>query len=169
VKTKELDTSNWQANKESSIRGLYEELLDAWNRRNAKDFAAFFVDDGSVVGFDGTSHKGKSQIEGDIEQIFANHETPTFVAKVREVRFFIPNAAILRAVAGLVPAGQTDINPALNTVQTLIASRRDGLWMIEHFQNTPAANHGRPESVEKLTQELKDALIKQRMDGESQA
>lgn len=165
MKTKELDTSNWQANKESAIRGLYEELLDAWNQRNASEFASFFVDDGSVVGFDGTGHKGKSQIEGDLAQIFAQHETPAFVAKVREVRFFVPHAAILRAVAGLVPPGQNQVNPSLNTIQTMVASRKDGLWMIEHFQNTPAAYHGRRESVEKLTLELQDVLLKQRLEG----
>ena len=63
--------------------------------------------------------------------------------------------ALIRAVAGLVPAGQTELNPALNAVQSVVASERSGVWKIDLFQNTPAAFHGRPEECERLTTELR--------------
>jgi hypothetical protein len=64
---------------------------------------------------------------------------------------------ILRAVAGMVPDGAKDINPAVNAVQTLVAAERGGMWWIEVFQNTPAAFHGKPELSEALTRELREA------------
>jgi uncharacterized protein (TIGR02246 family) len=62
---------------------------------------------------------------------------------------------MLHAVAGLVPAGQSDLNSDLNAIQTLVARREDETWRIVQFQNTPAQFDGRPEAVEALTNELR--------------
>jgi uncharacterized protein (TIGR02246 family) len=62
---------------------------------------------------------------------------------------------VLRSIAGLVPPGQTAINPATNSHQTVVAGERDGRWEIVLFQNTPAQFHGRPELVDEMTRELR--------------
>ena len=46
--------------------------------------------------------------------------TAAYVGKVRDTRFLTPHVAIPRAVLGMVPEGQTDINPASNAIQSLI-------------------------------------------------
>jgi uncharacterized protein (TIGR02246 family) len=69
-----------------------------------------------------------------------------------------PDVAVLRAVAGMVPPGQSDIEPAVNAVQTLVAAKHDGQWRIALFQNTPAQFHGKPELVQQLTEELRQLL-----------
>ena len=143
---------------ESDIRSLYQELLDAWNRRDAHAFAELCAEDANVVGFDGSEHNGQAEIEAQLGEIFAHHETASYIGKVREVRFLSTEVAVLRAVAGLVPTDQHDINPAVNAVQTLVAHRHKAPWRIALFQNTPAAYHGRPELSERLTAELRDAL-----------
>jgi uncharacterized protein (TIGR02246 family) len=51
------------------------------------------------------------------------------------VRLLVPEVAVLRAVAGLVPPGQLDLEPQLNPVQALLAAKRDGLWHIALFQS----------------------------------
>jgi hypothetical protein len=58
----------------------------------------------------------------------------------------------------MVPPGQHDISPAVNAVQTLVATRDHGAWRIALFRNTPAAFHGRPELSEQLTEELREDL-----------
>jgi hypothetical protein len=58
----------------------------------------------------------------------------------------------------MVPPGQSDINPAVNAIQTIVAVNRAGEWRIALLQNTPAQFHGRPEMVEALTQELRALL-----------
>ncbi len=139
---------------EIEVRALYRQLLDGWNKRSADGFAALFTHDGSTVGFDGSMLDGSAEIESVLSQIFANHPTAPYVAKVRSVRFLAPTVAILRAVADMVPPGQLDLNPAINAVQTLVAAKDADRWRIVLFQNTPAAFHGRPEASEQLPQFL---------------
>lgn len=119
------------------IHDLYQQLLAAWNRRSADDFAALFEEEGHVVGFDGSPMNGRGEIQSVIRDIFTDHPTAAYVGKVRGVRFLTPEVAILRAVAGMVPPGQSTLNPAVNTIQTLVITSRDGQWRIAHFQNTP--------------------------------
>jgi uncharacterized protein (TIGR02246 family) len=142
----------------NDVRTLYQLLLESWNKRNAAAFAALFDAEGKAVGFDGTVHQDRAGIESDLSCIFAQHQTPAYIAVVRSVRMVTPELAILSAVAGLVPSGQSDINPAVNAVQTLVAMRKAQQWFILLFQNTPAAFHGRPELSEQLTAELRQAL-----------
>src|SRR5690349_14643908 len=130
------------------VSALYHALLDAWNRHDAVGYAAVFADDGYVVGFDGSEMKGRPAIEEGLGAIFADHETGRYVGKVRAERMIGGDVALLVAVAGLVPAGKSDLNPQLNAIQTLVARREDGGWRILQFQNTPAQFHGRPEDAE---------------------
>lgn len=140
------------------VRLLYKALLDAWNVRSARDFGALFADSGSMVGFDGSQVNGSDNISAHLEPIFANHPTPAYIAVVEEVRTVVPGLAILRAVSGLVPPGQDDIVPALNAIQTMVAARHGGHWLVELFQNTPAQFHGRPDLADQLTATLREAL-----------
>jgi uncharacterized protein (TIGR02246 family) len=77
---------------------------------------------------------------------------------VKDLRFLGSNAAILRAIAGMVPRGRSDLNPEVNTHQTLVVENIDGNWRIQLFQNTPAQFHGRPELVDQMTEELREQL-----------
>jgi uncharacterized protein (TIGR02246 family) len=147
-----------QKAEETEVRALYQQLLDSWNKRNATDFAALFEEDGHQIGFDGSQVNGRSEIESHLNGIFADHMTAAYVGKVREVRFLTPDVAILRAAVGMVPHGKTDINPATNAIQSLVAVKRDSQCYIALFQNTPAQFHGRPELVEQLTEELRESL-----------
>jgi uncharacterized protein (TIGR02246 family) len=139
----------------ASISHLYEALLDAWNRHDAAAYAALFTEDGYGVGFDGSEMNGREEIERSLAGIFADHETGTYVGKVRDERTISDDVATLHAVAGLVPAGHDDLNPDLNAIQTLVARREGAAWRIALFQNTPAQFHGRPEAADALTNELR--------------
>jgi uncharacterized protein (TIGR02246 family) len=143
---------------ETAISTLYQQLLDCWNRRNAGDFAALFDEDGYSVGFDGSQLNGRAGIEAEIGRIFADHQTAAYVGKIRGVRFLTPEVAVLQAVAGMVPPGQSDLNPERNAIQTLVAAKQEGQWRIAVFHNTPAQFHGRPELADALTEELRQLL-----------
>ncbi|MEV6649029.1 SgcJ/EcaC family oxidoreductase [Streptomyces sp. NPDC051219] len=141
-----------------AVRSLYSRLLDAWNRRSHDDFAALFTDDGTMIGFDGSLESGAARIRGHLAPIFADHPTAAYVAKVREVRPFGPDSALLRALAGMLPPGSARLNPATNAHQTVVAERQGEAWRIALFQNTPAQYHGRPHLVEQDTAELSELL-----------
>jgi len=143
---------------EKEVGLLYQELLKRWNKRRASEMTDLFAEDGNLVGFDGSQINGRSEARTVLSQIFANHQTAAYLGIVKEVRLLSPDVAILRAVAGMVPQGESDINPEVNAVQTLVAVKQQNKWIIALFQNTPAAFHGRPELSERLTEELRQAL-----------
>jgi len=143
---------------EKEVGLLYQELLKRWNNRRASEMTDLFAEDGNLVGFDGSQINGRSEARTVLSQIFADHQTAAYLGIVKEVRLLSPDVAILRAVAGMVPPGESDINPEVNAVQTLVAVKQQNNWIIALFQNTPAAFHGRPELSERLTEELRQAL-----------
>ncbi len=140
------------------IEALYLQLIDSWNTNHATSFGALFTEDGSLVGFDGSSVETHTAITEHLGAIFADHHPATYVAKVREVRQVGPGVAPLRSVAGMVPPGGDDIKPDVNAIQAVVAVDHDGEWRVAHFHTTPAAFHGRPEEADALTTELRAAL-----------
>jgi uncharacterized protein (TIGR02246 family) len=143
---------------DATVRMLYRQLLDSWDRQDALGFAALFTGEGSIVGFDGSAVDGRAEIEVHLHPIFANHPTPTYVAKIREVRLLSADVVLLRAIAGMVPRGQRDLDPKLNTIQSMVARHQHNGWRIELFHNTPAAFHGQPELADEMTAELRALL-----------
>lgn len=136
------------------VMRLYHALINAWNVHDGTAMAELFAEDGLVIGFDGSKHSGKETIAAEMSRIFADHETARYVVKVQSVRPVGSQAAVLHAISGLVPPGQTRIRTETNAQQTLVAEQRDGRWRIVLFQNTPAQFHGRPELVDEMTREL---------------
>jgi uncharacterized protein (TIGR02246 family) len=143
-----------QTMSENEVRALYEKLIAGWNAHDAEAMAAPFAEDGVIIGFDGSVSSGKQTISAEMASIFADHETGRYAVKVSSVRELGSEAVILRAIAGLVPPGQSAINSQTNSHQTVVAEKQDGQWRIVLFQNTPAQFHGRPELVEDMTREL---------------
>jgi uncharacterized protein (TIGR02246 family) len=141
-----------------ATRELYSRLLEAWDKRNARDFALLFASDCSLVGFDGSQVNGQLEVGAHLTEIFSHHQTPGYVSIVREVRSIASDVTLLRASTALVPSGKDDIDPALNAVQSMVAVQKSGAWKVALFQNTPAAFHDRPDLAKKLTEELRAAL-----------
>jgi uncharacterized protein (TIGR02246 family) len=146
---------------EAATRDLYERLIAAWNKRNARDYALLFASNGSIVGFDGSQVSGQMEIGAHVSEVFSHHQTASYVTIVREVRSIGNDVTLLRANAGMVPPGKDELNPEMNAVQSMVAARKGEKWEIALFQNTPAAFHGRPELSRKLTEELRAVLRQQ--------
>jgi uncharacterized protein (TIGR02246 family) len=136
------------------VLSTYRQLLEAWNDRDADAFAALFAADGSSVGFDGSQMNGRAEIAETLRTIFADHQTATYVARVREIRPLAGGVMLLRAVVGMIPPGQAELNPKTNAVQSLVVVTDGDRPRIELLHNTPAAFHKRPEAVDALTREL---------------
>jgi uncharacterized protein (TIGR02246 family) len=143
---------------EIGVFNLYKELLKSWNEQQADNYGELFTEDASVIGFDGSQMNGSYEITESIRAIFAGHRTNNYVSKVREIRFLTPEVVLLRAVAGMHPAGSSEIKPDVNAIQSLVAIKKNGSWRIALFHNTPAQFHGRPELKEGLTKELQELL-----------
>ena len=143
---------------ETEVRALYRQLLSGWNRRSAGAIAELFAKDGVAIGFDGAELEGQTEIASVHKRIFNDDSTGAFVAKVRGVQFLKPDVAILRAVAGMVLPGQSDLAPDRNSVQTLVAAKSNNHWQVAVFQNTPAHFDGRTEEARSVTEDLRRQL-----------
>jgi uncharacterized protein (TIGR02246 family) len=140
------------------VHSLYQQLIDAWNNCSAAGMAEQFTEEGELIGFDGSQVMGRDEILSHLKPIFENHPTPPFVSKVKDIRLLGTDAAILRAIVGMVPPGKEDLDPALNAHQTLVTVKKDDKWRIVLFQNTPAQFHERPDLVNVMTEELRQLL-----------
>jgi uncharacterized protein (TIGR02246 family) len=141
-----------------AVTKVYAAMIEAWNTRQADAFAALFSSNGSAVGFDGSQLIGRRSIAESLTNIFSNHQTGRYVTVVQEVRRLAPDVALLCGAVGMVPFGQTDLNPSLNAIQNLVVVRHRGSWEIALLQNTPAQFHGRPDLFAELTGELRRVL-----------
>jgi uncharacterized protein (TIGR02246 family) len=45
-----------QSSVESEICALYQQMLEGWNNVSGEAMAATFLDDGTIIGFDGSQH-----------------------------------------------------------------------------------------------------------------
>jgi len=158
MKNDTIETLASSSPQDDKINSLYRDLLKAWNRQSAQDFAKLFLEKGYIIGFDGSHVVTSTAIGSHLTGIFGQHPTAFFVGKVRSLQFLTPDTALLCAIAGMVPRGQNDINPAVNAIQNLVAVQSQGQWKIASFQNTPAALHGRPEVVAQMSEELRTTL-----------
>jgi uncharacterized protein (TIGR02246 family) len=143
---------------EREVREVYRQLLESWDKRNARDYAALFTADAYLVGFDGSQVFGQSEIGSHVTKVFSHHQTGRYASIVRAVQSLTGDVAMLSGVAGMVPAGKDELEPSLNAIQTMVAVREGNAWKIALFQNTPAAWHGRTEDSKNLTEELRKAL-----------
>lgn len=136
------------------VEDLYRQLIDAWNKRDADAFAELFILDGETVGFDGSHYNGRGAIHEEIKKVFASHPTAPYVTKIQSVITVTTDVAVVRAIAGMAPPGQTELDPKLHAIQRLTAVFRSGDWRVALFHTTPAQFHGRPEALGQMTAEL---------------
>jgi len=145
-------------NYEEIIKGVYKQLTSSWNERNAQGMASLFSESGECIGFDGSISKGPEEIVAHLEPIFRDHPTAPYVTKVKEIEFIGDKGVMLRAIAGMIPSGESDIKPEVNTHHTVVLELIEDEWKVLLFQNTPAQFHGRPELVKQMTNELREQL-----------
>ena len=146
---------------EEAVRGLYQELMDGWNRGSGTAFAAAFTHDGDLVAFDGTHFKGRREIAPFHQELFEKWLKGTrLVGEVKDVRFLSPDVALMHAVGSTVMLGKDEPSPERDSIQTLVATReQDGQWRIAAFQNTRVRPMG-PNPIAFLLWALTDLLWK---------
>lgn len=142
----------------AAARDAYRQLLVAWNERDARAFSALFDTDGVMIGYDGSSAEGRDEILGHLDPIFENHPTATYLAHVTDLREIGGGLVMLRAMAGMVPPGENQVNPSVNALHTALVRTVSGRPSIVLFQNTPAQYHGRQDLSDEHLRTLEPQL-----------
>jgi uncharacterized protein (TIGR02246 family) len=119
------------------VRALYLAAMRGWNAGSGEAFAAPFTDDVDFVAFDGARFRGRDELVRFHDPLFKTHLKGTrLVGEVTDVRFVTPDVAVLHAYGGTIARGKSEPAPERDSLQTLVAIRRDDRWQLTAFQNT---------------------------------
>jgi uncharacterized protein (TIGR02246 family) len=117
--------------------GLFDRLMEGWNREDADTFASVFTDDAVFVAFDGTTLLGRAEIAEFHRPLFATHlKGMRLSGTLEEVRYVAADVSILLMLGATTLPGKAHPSPTRDSVQTLTAIRQDGQWSFATFQNT---------------------------------
>ena len=125
----------------AAIQQLLQDETDAWNRGDAKAFAAHFAPDGSFTNRVGMQTYGRAPFE-------AQHQRT-----LGRVNFIRPDVAIadidgvLSKVVTTPPGTPLFPDGSLHVKLQLVLSKENGTWQIDSFHNVtvnPAAAGGPP-------------------------
>lgn len=123
---------------EAAIRALEVQQKEAWNRHDAKAYAALFTEDGDCVNVVGWWWKGRAEIEKKLTDAYAYvFRESVFTLGDVAVRLLEPNTAIVHVrwtmTGARTPQG---IPTPQQGIQTQLVQKQAGKWLIAAFQNT---------------------------------
>jgi uncharacterized protein (TIGR02246 family) len=126
------------------VHALYQRALDGWNQGSGAAFAAAWAEDGHLIGFDGTHFTSRDEIARFHDSLLQTYLKGTWlVGEVTGVVFPAPDLAVMHARGGTIMRGASTAAPERDSIQTLVAVRRDGEWQLLAFQNTRVKPIGR--------------------------
>jgi len=130
------------AAEEASIRKVIDAEEDAWNRGDAKAFAARFQEDGAFTDVFGAVSRTRAELEKRQVEFFTSlFKGSRLALKVRKVRFLRPDVAIVEIdteVSGfrkLPPVVYVDAEKVLRTRLQQVMAKTGTNWMIAAFHN----------------------------------
>lgn len=122
---------------EAALKSIPHAMIEAWNRGDAKAFAAPFAKDAMFVAFEGTELDGRDAIVAFHQPLFdtALKGTRLTGGEVRFVRFLGPDTAVMHARCGVVLAGQHRPAASRESMQLFVCTRRGGEWRVAAVMN----------------------------------
>jgi uncharacterized protein (TIGR02246 family) len=136
--------STWSEADIDEVRALYTRAMEGWNIGSGEAFAAPFAEEADFVAFDGERFRGREEIARFHDSEFKTHLKGTrLVGEVTDVRFLGNDVAVIHASGGTVVRGKSKPAPERNSIQTLVAVKRNGEWHLVAFQNTRVRPIGR--------------------------
>jgi uncharacterized protein (TIGR02246 family) len=138
----EQTTENYSAD-EAAILDLFRNLLDDWGRADGDAYGSRFTEDADYVAFEGTHTTGRKVIAASHQQLFDKWLKGTrLVGVVESVRFLGPDVALVHATGSTIFPGEDKPRPSRDSIQTLVAVKRDGRWIFTAFHNTRIVRRG---------------------------
>jgi uncharacterized protein (TIGR02246 family) len=129
---------------EAAVRDLFRRLLDDWGRSDGEAYGSRFTEDADYVAFDGSHTRGREEISSSHQQLFDRFLKGTrLTGRILSVKFPSPDVALVHATGGTVMRGKTRPSSERDSIQTLVAVRRDGEWRFAAFHNTRVRPIGR--------------------------
>ncbi|MGW0392232.1 SgcJ/EcaC family oxidoreductase [Streptomyces sp. NPDC003042] len=124
--------------KEKAALGVPLKLVAAWARNDADGVADVFTEDGVLI-LPGDVYKtSREEIRAFMAAAYAGPFKGSGVTgQPVDLRFVTDDVALIRTHGGILPPGETEIDPALAVRSTWTIVRRDGEWQLTAYQNSP--------------------------------
>jgi uncharacterized protein (TIGR02246 family) len=135
-------TANYSAD-EAAIRDLIWTLLDDWGRGDGYAYGSRFTEDADYIAFEGTHTKGRQEIASSHQELFDKWVKGTkLVGRIESIRFLSAEVALVHATGSTIFPGEDKPRPSRDSIQTLVAVKRDGEWIFTAFHNNRIVRRG---------------------------
>jgi uncharacterized protein (TIGR02246 family) len=126
------------AGDEQAIRDVVDRFVDAWNRHDAKAFAAVFAEDADFTNWRGTGASGRAKVEEFHAPMFAtifknSHQKYTEI-KTHFVRPDVAAVDVHWEMTGLMDA-QGNPRPDRQGLLSFVMAKNAGQWQIVVMHN----------------------------------
>ena len=129
-------------NDEAMIHQMINELVDAWNRGDAKAYGARYLDDATFTNVNGMFHVSREEFDRRHDEIFRGAlKGSTITLTPRKIRFIRPDVAMADLDCGVFgtkvqPSGvQAGDDGSLHTSLLLVLVKESGSWSIAAYHN----------------------------------
>jgi uncharacterized protein (TIGR02246 family) len=134
--------SNLSDNDSTEIRQVVVQFVDAFNRHDARGWAAPFTEDGDFTNVTGLTRHGRKQVEERFTTLFAGplkdaHRTAT----IRHIRLIKPDVAAVDAEWELTGSRASDgsQNPVRKGMFTWVMVKEESNWKFADFHESEFA------------------------------
>lgn len=118
---------------EDAIRELLDRQITGWGVGDPDAYASVFTPDADYVTFLGSHHKGREAIAASYAPLFRKLlKGSRLDTETTQLRFLTPDVALIHTKYAVVK-GRRRRNAGVNTT---IAARTDGQWLLAASQNT---------------------------------
>ena len=132
---------------ETSVRSLYRQMIEGWNRGSGADFAAPFAENSRFIAFDGTCFQGRDEIAMTHQRLFDTHLKGTLLTgRVLDIRFLREDVAVLVCGRQHRDAREDRTFSRAGVGSDLVAVKDHGQWQLTTFHNTRVRPIGRDTS-----------------------
>lgn len=136
-------TTTTAANAErTAIEAIIESQRLAWNRGDARAFAAAFLPDGCFVNVFGMLSYGREIFEAQHAKIFSTvYQGSSVKLPIRRCHFLRPDVALvdvdaeLNSHKGVPPGLRTEPDGVIRTRLQEVLVKDNGVWMVASFHN----------------------------------
>ncbi|MGW4641289.1 SgcJ/EcaC family oxidoreductase [Sphaerisporangium sp. NPDC004334] len=121
----------------AALGDIWRRQAEAWGKGDAAAYAAMYTPDADLVNIKGEHLHGRSVIAARIGYYFNNRLKNTQIMRLAEsVRMVAPLTAIIVRKDCVLYAAETACRPSNLSINSSVAVKRQGHWLIESFQNT---------------------------------
>jgi uncharacterized protein (TIGR02246 family) len=124
--------------KEKEVLQVPLRLVSAWAKNDADGVADVFLEDGLLLLPGDVYKEGREEIRIFMKAAYAGpFKNSGVTGQPVDLRFVTDDVALIRTHGGILAEGETEIAPELAVRSTWITVKRDGVWYLAGYQNSP--------------------------------